>query len=150
MPRLVKTTGRVALLVIASVLAAACTGGHANEGGGSSGAASPTPSRTFTAPPGTALYVYSHEGLVATMLLKGGRGTLEVQNETGNELPPPSFYVLASEDGHRVEGHVVSPATVPDGETATFQVSLSGLTEKDIGLIVLLMGTDNYGAFVRQ
>lgn len=150
MPRLVlKTTGRVVLLVtLSALLAAACTDGESNGSGSTSpnGTASPS----FSVPPGTTLYVYSHEGLVATMLLKDGRGTLEIRNQTGRELPPPRFYILAAEDGHRVEGSVTSPAAVPDGQTVTFQVSFSGLSEDDIGLVVLLMGTANYGAFVKQ
>ena len=40
--------------------------------------------------------------------------------------------------------------TVPDGQTETFDVSYGGLDIKNIGLLVLLMGHDNYGAFVRQ
>ena len=35
------------------------------------------------------------------------------------------------------------------GETATFDVRLDGITVDDIGLLVLLFGADNYGAFVR-
>jgi hypothetical protein len=148
MPRLVlKTTGRVALLVTLSILfASACTGGGSNGSGTSSGITSPS----FSVPPGTTLYVYSFGGLVAGMLLRDGRGTLEIRNDTGRELPPPGFYILAAKDGHRVEGSVASPAAVPEGRTVTFQVSFTGLAEEDIGLIVLLMGADNYGAFVRQ
>ena len=149
MPRLVKTTGRVALLVaITALLAAACTGSDSNGNGSTSPNATATPS--FSVPPGTALYVYSHEGLVATMALKDGRGTLEIQNETGRALPPPRFYILAADDGHRVEGRVASPAAVPDGRTVSFQVSFTGLADEDIGLVVLLMGAANYGAFVKQ
>ncbi|MEW6059690.1 MAG: hypothetical protein AB1551_06065 [Actinomycetota bacterium] len=144
-----KTTGRVALIVtICALLAAGCTGGDSNGDADVSPNATWSPS--FSVPPGTALYVYSFQGLVATLALKDARGTLEIQNRTGRELPPPRFYILAAEDGHRVDGAVASPAAVPDGRTMSFEVSFGGLAEEDIGLVVLLMGTANYGAFIEQ
>jgi len=39
---------------------------------------------------------------------------------------------------------------VADGQTETFDVTLSGIEPKNIGMAVLLMGKDNYGGFVRQ
>jgi hypothetical protein len=45
---------------------------------------------------------------------------------------------------------VVEAAAVPAGETESFDVTLDGIAVKDIGLVVLLMGRDNYGAFVPQ
>ena len=35
------------------------------------------------------------------------------------------------------------------GEHASFDVKLNGITVDDIGLLVLLFGADNFGAFVR-
>ena len=35
------------------------------------------------------------------------------------------------------------------GDTASFHVQLDDLSVDDIGLLVLLFGEDNYGAFVR-
>jgi hypothetical protein len=43
----------------------------------------------------------------------------------------------------------VDSAPVAAGESATFDVRLDDITVDDIGLLVLLFGADNYGAFVR-
>lgn len=42
------------------------------------------------------------------------------------------------------------PTSIPNGETKTFKISFDGLAIKDIGLVILLVGHDNYGAFARQ
>lgn len=151
-----KTTGRFAALSLSLALAlAACTGGGGSDGKGPSGGSgatggSPAPTETFSGPPGTALYRYVNAGLTATMHLDGNIGTLEIDNATGRELAKPSFYILDARDGAQIDGTVDTATTVPDGETATFDISYSGLDIKNIGLLVLLMGRDNYGAFVRQ
>lgn len=145
-----KTTGRlVVLAVAATLLAGACTGAKGKQSASPS-STSPSAPPTIVAPPGTAVYLYANTGLVATLELKGDQGTLSIQNKTGRDLPPPSFYLLAGTDGHRVEGSVEGATDVPDGQTMKFKVSFTGLDPKNIGLAVLLMGQDNYGAFVRQ
>jgi hypothetical protein len=154
MPRPMQTTGRFAALSLVFVLAlAACTGGGApktSPSGGTGTTGPPAPTASFSGPPGTALYRYVNAGLTATMQLDGDTGTLEIDNATGRELAKPSFYILDARDGHQIDGTVDGATTVPDGKTATFDVSYSGLDIKNIGLLVLLMGRDNYGAFVRQ
>jgi hypothetical protein len=149
-----QTTGRFAALSLVFVLAlTACTGGGSpktSPSGGSGTTGQPTPAESFSGPPGTALYKYVNAGLTATMQLDGNTGTLEIDNATGRELAKPSFYILDARDGHQIDGTVDGATTVPDGQTATFDVSYSGLDIKNIGLLVLLMGRDNYGAFVRQ
>lgn len=157
MPRPMKPTGRfAALALVLAVLLGACTsrggdgGNHTASASGSAGGGTESPTGSFSGPPGTALYAYSNAGLTATMHLEGNTGTLEVHNGTGRELPKPSFYILDARDGHQVDGQVDGATSIPDGETRTFDVSYSGLDLKNIGLLVLLMGRDNYGAFVRQ
>lgn len=154
MPRLMQTTGRFALLLVAlALLAAACTGGGADDPNGNGNVdASPdgSPTVTVTGPPGTAVYRYANAGLVATLQLKGTGGTLEIDNDTGRTLPKPDFYILDARDGHRIEGKVADPAEIPDGERVRFDVSFSGIELRNIGLVLLLFGRDNYGAFVRQ
>jgi hypothetical protein len=49
-----------------------------------------------------------------------------------------------------VSGEVKDPTVIPNGEMKTFRVSLSGVGIKDIGLVILVIGHDNYGAFARQ
>jgi hypothetical protein len=154
MPRPMQTTGRFATLSLVFVLAlAACTGGggpKTSPSGSSGTTGPPAPTESFSGPPGTALYRYVNAGLTATMRLDGNTGTLEIDNATGRELAKPSFYILDARDGHQIDGTVGGATTVPDGQTATFDVSYSGLDIKNIGLLVLLMGRDNYGAFVPQ
>jgi len=93
------------------------------------------------------VYVYANAGVVATLQLEDGAGTLEVVNRTGTELPRPDFYILDARDATRVEGTVKGAAPIPNGGTRTFGVSFPPMELKNIGLVVLLMGSDNYGAF---
>jgi len=149
-----KTTRRPAvLLALLALLAGACTSSKGNAASQSSGGASAsaqTPTAAVTGPPGTTAYRYANAGLVATMILKGSGGTLEIDNATGRTLPKPDFYILDARDGSRVEGEVTDSTAVPDGDKRTFDVSFTGIEVKNIGLVVLLMGADNYGAFVQQ
>jgi hypothetical protein len=84
------------------------------------------------------------------MRLDGASGTLTIENDTGGELPPPGFYILRAGTGDRGSGEVKDPTVIPNGEAKTFRVSFSGVGIKDIGLVILVMGHDNYGAFARQ
>jgi len=149
-----QTTGRLAVLAL--VLALALTGCTGEDNGtdfvdrtgptGDTGATGST--GTISLPPGSSVYRYANAGLV--VILDLDTETLEVQNGTGRELPKPDFYVLDARDGSQIDGQVQASAVVSDGQTATFDVTLTGIELKNIGLVVLLMGKDNYGAFVRQ
>jgi hypothetical protein len=133
------------------VLLAACDGGGApsNASTKTTSAVVPTPAETFTGEPGTATYEYANEGLVVTVKLDGSDGTLDVENDSSNDLDAPGLYVLDAVDGHEVDGAVLDAAPVAAGDRASFDVRLDDLTVDDIGLLVLLFGADNYGAFVR-
>jgi hypothetical protein len=96
------------------------------------------------------VYLYTNPGLVATMRLDGDSGTLTIENDTGAELPSPGFYILDAGTGDRVVGQVKDPTVIPIGETRTFRVSFSGLGIREIGLVILVIGHDNDGAFARQ
>jgi hypothetical protein len=149
-----KTTGRLSALTLGLVLSvAACTGGGDGKDGGKttgptgqSGVSGPT--GTISVPPGSNVYRYVNAGLVAILDLD--TDTLEIQNRTGHELAKPAFYVLDARDGTEIDGQVQASAVVPDGQTETFDVTLSGIEPKNIGMAILLMGKDNYGGFVRQ
>ena len=152
MPRPMKPTGRVVVLLLLAMALGACTGddGDATAPSGPSPTSDvPTPAQTFTGAPGTAVYEYANEGLLVTLELDGSEGTLEVDNGSTNDLDPPDVYVEDAVDGHEIDGEVVNSAPVAAGERATFDVTLGGVTVDDIGLLVLLFGADNYGAFVR-
>ena len=153
-----KTTYRGLLLlwiVVAGTVAASCTSTDeepraSGTTGSGSGSETVTHEATATGPPGTAVYRYANIGLLATMSLDGDSGTLAIENDTGRELPPPGFYILDARTGDRVGGEVKDPTSIPNGETKTFKISFGGLAIKDIGLVILLVGHDNYGAFARQ
>jgi hypothetical protein len=108
------------------------------------------PTATISAAPGSTVYRYVNEGLTATMVLQGRTGSLEIDNRTGTEVGKPGFYVLNAVDGHRVDGSVSDAVPLPNGKDESFHVSLGSVEIKDIGLLVLLLGRDNYGAFVQQ
>ena len=163
MPDRMKTTHRGLLLltmVMAKTLATSCTRSTATEprasgtnGNGTeagNGSETVTPEATATGPPGSAVYLYTNPGLVATMRLDGDSGTLTIENDTGADLPSPGFYILDAGTGDRVVGQVKDPTVIPIGETRTFRVSFSGLGIRDIGLVILVIGHDNYGAFARR
>lgn len=110
---------------------------------------SSTPSETGSSPAATGLYEYVNAGLTATFDVNAD--TLAIQNKTGRELPKPDLYVLTADKGARIDGKVVDAAPVPDGQTVTFDVSFPPAFDlKNVGLLILLMGSDNYGAFVQQ
>ena len=155
MPRPMKPTGRLVALLFLAIALTACTG---DEDGGKGSTAStgpsttsqaPTPAQTFTGAPGTATYEYANEGLLVTLDLDGSNGTLAVENDSEHDLDPPCLYVEDAVDGHETDVEVEVSTPVAAGEQASFDVKLDGITVDDIGLLVLLFGADNFGAFVR-
>ncbi|HLB61425.1 MAG TPA: hypothetical protein VJN50_01565 [Actinomycetota bacterium] len=110
-----------------------------------------TPPEESVGPIGTTKdeFRYQNAGLVAVLKFRGKGGTLQVENDSGFDLPTPGFYVLDARDGHEIEGTVEGSEPVPDGEKKTFQISVGeGFELENVGLVILLMGEDNYGAFV--
>jgi hypothetical protein len=95
-------------------------------------------------------YVYTDAaGIEARLRLEGSGASLTVRNETGGPLPEPGVYVLDARDGSRVDWRVLDAASVPDGERAEFSVERPAVPEpKHIGLVVLLVGGEDLGAFV--
>ena len=149
-----KPTGRSgAVALVVTLLLAGCTGGEDGPTGPTGDDETtlvPTPAQTFTGAPGTAVYTYVNDGLVVTVELDGNAGTMTVDNGTEREVGAPGVYVLDALDGHEIEGEVASAAPVAAGERATFDLIVDEITDAgNIGLLVLLLGADNYGAFVR-
>ena len=152
MLRLMTPVRRTLALVVVLVAAAApaCTSGPAADGSPSPRPSVSSPIPTVSVSAGTTVYVYQNAGLTATLELRGHGGTLEIANDTGRELAAPAFYLLDARDGHRVEGHVDAADATPNGKTSTFRVTFDGIEVSNVGLAVLLIGSDNYGAFVRE
>lgn len=134
-------------LLLAIALATACTGGGA---GGSTktptvASSSPVPTGPVHFQPGE--YRYSFGGVTASLSFDGSTATLEVKNASGADLAPPGLYVVSG-TGEHVDGSVAGVAPIADGGSATFQVTFPDqVTSKTIGLVILLFGDSNYGAF---
>jgi hypothetical protein len=143
-----------AFAVLASLFAAGCSGGS-SDGGSPSAATSTAPATSSsTAPVPVARqgeYSYVNAGLDATVKFgsSGGGATLTLKNSTGRTLEKPGLYVEQAATGKQINGKVVSAAPVGDGRTSTFRVTFPPDVHPDtIGLLILLIGPDNYGAFV--
>ena len=91
---------------------------------------------------------YTNAGLVVTLELKTNTGSMQVTNGTDHDLAKPDLYVLDGTTGKQIDGKVISAAPIPQGGKATFQVQFPpGVDDKSLGLVILLFGSDNYGAF---
>jgi hypothetical protein len=146
-----QSTGRfVALALTSALLLGACTGGDEPSGvTGTTGSqdTGPTPAETFT--PGAGTFTYENAGLKVTVDVQGASATMQVDNGTDHGLEKPGLYVLDAADGHQIDVEVPQGEPIGAGDSATFEVSLGQVDVDQIGLLVLLFGKDNYGAFVR-
>ena len=153
MPRPMQSTGRfVALALASALLLGACTGGGPSGGTGATSTTGsqdtgPTPAQSFT--PGAGTFTYENAGLKVTVDIQGETGTMTVDNGTDHDLEKPGLYVLDAADGHQIDVEVQQGAPIAAGDSATFDVALGQVDVDAIGLLVLLFGKDNYGAFVR-
>jgi hypothetical protein len=131
-------------LLALSLGVAACTGDDASpaEAGGSP-STSPPPVTSAES------YVFTDAaGIEARLTLEGEAATLTVDNETGGPLPRPGVYVLDARDGSRIDWTVVDARAARAGESE-WQVQRPSVPEaKHIGLVVLVFGGEDYGAFV--
>jgi hypothetical protein len=131
---------------VAVFAAAACTGDGSSTPSSTSSAPTETPTTPIVITPGE--FEYSNAGLVVTLELKTNVGTMEVNNGTDHDLPKPDVYVIDGTTGEQIDGKVLDSAAVAQGDTATFDVQFPrGVDEKSLGLVILLFGSDNYGAF---
>ena len=134
------------LIVFLAVLGVACTGGDGDT-------PTPAPSSTTTSPVPTGPvnfepghYAYEFSGVTVGLVFDGSDATMDVKNASGAELPPPSLYVVMG-TGAEQDGVVTDAAPIPDGETATFQVTFpDGVDERTVGMVILSFGDSNYGA----
>jgi hypothetical protein len=134
-------------LVVVLVAASGCTG---DEGSGPTASPTVSPPPTVDTGPVTFVpgeYRYEFGGVTATLSLDGSSATMEVKNASGAELGPPGVYVIGGDDA-RHAGRVDAAAPIPDGGSATFEVTFpDGVDERSVGLVILLFGDSNYGAF---
>ncbi|MEX2275973.1 MAG: hypothetical protein WEA10_10480 [Actinomycetota bacterium] len=119
--------------------------------------AEPTPDPTTPDPSATedpsgpiaGKYLYANAGLRATVEFDGNAGQLDISNKTGRELPEPFLYVRAADDGAQVDGKVVGAKPIPDGKNESFRFEFPPEVDPStIGLLFLVLGEDDYGAFI--
>jgi hypothetical protein len=147
----------LAALVLATGILASCTGDGEAE------AADPSATPTSTVAPdggaslppegpgGGARYELSNGEVTARLVLRGARAQLQVVNRSGNEIGRPAVYALHAVDGRRIPGRVPDAAPIPDGETVRLQVEFpEGFGPQQVGLVALVIGGDEYGAFIPQ
>jgi len=130
------------------LLLAGCTG----DGSSAVSTGTPTSSQTATetAPPSftPGEFRYQNAGLDVNLNLQGNTGTMDVDNQSGYALGKPDVYVLDGLTGKHIDGKVVDAQPIDEGATASFQVQFPPeVTPKSLGLVILLFGSDNYGAF---
>jgi hypothetical protein len=138
------------LIVFVVALCMACTGDNGDGGEGKT----PTPTASPTSPVPTGPvhfepghYRYEFGGVTADLVFIGSGATMDVKNASGAELAAPALYVIEG-SGTRRDGVVADAAPIPDGESATLQVTFPDqVTEETIGLVILLFGDSNYGDF---
>jgi hypothetical protein len=129
---------------------AACTGGGSSET--SIAPSTPSQSPLPTVDVGQVVFVpgkfaYSYLDVDVTLDWSGGNGTLKVHNGSGSELEEPGLYAVTAERP-RVSGTVAGGAPIPAGASATFAVTFpTDLSPDAVGMIALLFGDENWGAF---
>ena len=138
-----RASRRLLAFALTTIVLASCTGDEAQPPGAASSNTSPPPVTS------TDSYVFTDAaGIEARLTLKADGAALTVQNDTGDPLGVPGVYVLDARDGSRVDWNVLDARTTPKGESE-WQVDRPTVPEaKHIGLVVLLFGGEDYGAFV--
>lgn len=141
---------RPALAFVAIVALVGCTGGD-DGGGASTGSASPTAEETGASlAPGEVLYRYVGASITAVVRFAAdGTATLEVRSNDDVALAAPGLYALRAADGARVDLAVDASAPIPPGGSETFDVTLGDLSLDDVGMLVLLVGDQDLGGFIR-
>jgi hypothetical protein len=130
--------------VVVMLALTACTGDDVPPAGaGESPQTSPPPVTSADS------YVFTDAaGIEARLTLEGDGAVLTIENDTGEALPRPGVYVLDARDGSRTDWTVVDARAASNGESE-WQVERPPVPEaKHIGLVVMLFGGEDYGAFV--
>jgi hypothetical protein len=136
--------------LLASVLLGACTNNNTTPD--SKSTPDSTPASTSTSPSRAGPvgdYTYENAGVIAAVKYAPDKSTLTVTNHTGAEIPAPGIYMLDARDGHRIAGTADNSVPVQTGTSKDFNVTFAQqVDETNVGLMILLIGHANYGAFV--
>ncbi len=141
----IPTRSLAALLLVLALVGAACTGDDPSPSPSDptdTGSPLPTEDVPVDFVPGE--WTYENNGV--TVAFSWESGTLSVENGSGAELGPPGLYVV-SQTQDRSDAEVAETAPIPDGEAAELVATFpEDLSLKDVGLVVLLFGDQNWGA----
>jgi hypothetical protein len=136
------------VLVALALVAVSCTGDTSSappvpsaQGG------SPPPSVNVIATIVPGVWTYDLRGLKATFTWKeGAQPTLTVKNGSGADVGAPAVYVVTQEQ-EQVDGSIDEAQPIADGASGDYPVTFPGdLQREDVGLVVLELGNENYGA----
>ena len=134
-------------LALLALLATACHGNASQVQSTTPPTSVPTSKSPTSAVITPGEFRYVTPGLLVTLELKTNTGTMMVRNSSGEDLGKPGLYVF-DQSGKRINGKVLAAAPVADGAKATFRVQFpSEVNDKTEGLVVLLFGGNNFGAF---
>lgn len=132
--------------MLLGALGTSCTGGGSVD----VSTRTPTEAPTSQVPTGRfqpGEYRYEFGGVTASLSFDGSGARMDVKNASGAELAAPGVYVVNGSGAQR-DGVVIDAVPIPDGDSVTFQVTFPReVTPKTIGLVILLFGESNYGAF---
>jgi hypothetical protein len=136
-----------AVLLAALLLTAACSRGGDDPDQGST-----EPDTSPSLPVLTGDFLYNAGEVEASFTYhEDGTGVLRVVNGTDDGLGAPSVYLLDARDGSRIDVTDPGSKALAAGERERVEVTLDRTVEaKHIGIVALLMGEDDFGAFLQQ
>jgi hypothetical protein len=138
---------RPLLTVAILFLATACTSNGNAATTGSPIATGETPLTSDA--PGTIVkgeWTYELYGVKATFVWKDGPATLTVRNGSEERVGAPGLYVVTRDQRH-VDGKVSNATPLDPSASGDYTVTFSGgVGPDDIGLVVLELGSVNWGA----
>lgn len=136
----------IGVVLMAVLAVSACT--KADESDPSPSAEGSTSTESPDVAKGT--YGWGAYGVTATLKPGAEAWTLEIENDSGKKVDAPGIYALASDDGHQIDATVKGAKPLADGGSATLDVTWpADFDQKNVGMVMLLIGDDLYGGFER-
>lgn len=140
---------RLFVAILVALLSLSCTGDGVDPPSG------PRSTSAGNAPPSVDTgdvefepgeFEYSWRGVDIRFSMDGSAGTLRIENGSGGRLAAPGLYAILG-DGTRSDATIADPSPIAEGEQATFDVVFAdGVDETTVGLVILLIGGNNWGA----
>jgi hypothetical protein len=134
------------LVAVLAVAAVACTGDTTSTDTTAPSSPSPLPTTNLQVTIVPGVWTYDLRGLKASFTWKDTPPTLTVKNGTGGEVGAPAIYVV-TQDQKRIDGSLDGSVALADGAQGEYTVTFpSDLQRDDVGLVVLELGDENWGA----